>query len=162
MEGSTALLLDATHYFNNADLSDVTIVIREASDSEPTQLDEQAHNTTEQIEDQDSRCLRLPGHKIILSAYSALFRTKVGSGRRVTAAAAAATACHQLHAPEPTDVTTGILLMYSQQHWQCALSMGCTVQMRRVYPTMPHNCRAFRLPAGQRTMSWSWWFPVAS
>lgn len=77
--GSQALLLDATDYFANPDLSDVIIVIREdiTEVAEPHSTDGTAEQQSTVFRKAPLREARIPGHKIILSAYSELFKTQV-------------------------------------------------------------------------------------
>jgi hypothetical protein len=72
-----ALLLDATEYFDNPDLADVTITIREeqlpAEDAAAEAMDTDVAGNQQQQQEY----LQMPGHKVLLSSCSALYKSMV-------------------------------------------------------------------------------------
>jgi hypothetical protein len=74
-----ALLLDAAEYFDNPDLSDVTITIREealfAENSSADAMDTDVAAANQ--EQQQQRQIQMPSHKVLLSSCSSLYKSMV-------------------------------------------------------------------------------------
>jgi hypothetical protein len=74
-----ALLLDAAEYFDNPDLSDVTITIREeAASAENTAADAMDTDVAAANQEQQQQGqIQMPGHKVLLSSCSSLYKSMV-------------------------------------------------------------------------------------
>jgi hypothetical protein len=72
-----ALLLDAAEYFDNPDLSDVTITIREEEPSVENSAADAMDTDVAAGNQQQQGQIQLPGHKVLLSSCSSLYKSMV-------------------------------------------------------------------------------------